>query len=153
MDRDPERYSEYLKTNGLAAISLVKWAEKVNPKIRFVFASTQRIYNIEGKQEVKVWVDIVLTMLDRNQGYDTLFFQEPQYEKKLEDFSSEILQNVPIPEGVHPYELFKFLIWDVIVQHTPMDNGKVVFIGDNFGRLDLEGNQRKGQSVNFSCRW
>lgn len=243
LDRNSERYSEYLKTNGLAAIGLVKWAEKVNPKIRFVFASTQRIYNIEGKQEVKVWVDTVLTMLDRNQGYDTLFFQEPQYEKKLEDFSNEILQNVPIPEGVHPYELFKFLvecylkrsrlksfitlrissvygpgtysgkmiqklieirlkgeikeeskaiekycirnfiyiedalkimyqagmlsfdgitadvvndsmfspdtIWDVIVKHTPMDNGKVVFIGDNFGRLDLEGNQKETISELF----
>ena len=106
LDKDTDTYPENFKVNGLAAIGLIKMAEEINPNLRFIFASTQRVYGIEKDPRVNHWIEHALQVIDENTG----LFKEGDYSQSMDQLMSLILEESPFPEGVYPYELAKLLV-------------------------------------------
>lgn len=134
LDKDRSSYFENFKVNGLAALGLLKMAEKLNPAMRFIFASTQRVYNIEEDLAAVEWVDAALQI---SKEYSHLF-EESDYSAAMDQLMELILQQHPFPENVYPYELAKLFV-ERYMERSPLKNYASVRISNVYGPGNLSG--------------
>jgi 3-dehydroquinate synthase len=134
LDKDTGSYPENFKVNGLAAIGLLKMAEELNPTLRFIFASTQRVYGIEQNSAVNRWIDGALEVINENSA----LFQEKDYSSAMDKLMALILVKHPFLEGVYPYELAKLLV-ERYMQRSALKNSVAVRISSIYGPGNLSG--------------
>ncbi|MFH1799581.1 MAG: inositol monophosphatase family protein [Candidatus Omnitrophota bacterium] len=134
LDKDAGTYPENFKVNGLAAIGLLKMAEEVNPDVRFIFASSERVISIEKNPAINRWIEGALQLIDENPE----LFQEPNYSTAMDKLTELILSKYPFPEGVYPYELSKLLV-ERYIQRGVLKKAVAVRITSIYGPGNLSG--------------
>ncbi|MDP3921414.1 MAG: ROK family protein [Candidatus Omnitrophota bacterium] len=130
LGKGEESYPENFKVNGLAALGLMVWAEEAATEPRFIFASTQRVYEILEDADVTAWLEKVLAHIETRK--QEVFLDSADYNEALEELNADILKRFPMPKNAYPYELGKRLA-EMYLERSRLKNPLAVRISNVYG--------------------